>query len=602
MRARLARAAGAAVRLTARAAPGQLALHAVVTVLAAILPVATAWLTKLVLDATARHEGTLARLLGLVAGLAATGLVAAALPQVAQYLRATLQRAVARTALDRLYTAVNRLVGLRELEDPAFLDRLRLAQQAAGETPARVLEYGFSFGQATLTLIGLLVALVTVSPLMAGVVVLAGLPTLLAELALSGRRVRTMWDVAPFERRELFYGMLLTSAAAAREIRLFGAGRFLVGRMLTERRGADDARQRLERRELAVQASLELVGAAVAGAALVRAVAGAWTGSLSVGDIAILVAGVAGVQAALTALVTAVANGHQQLLLLDHYLSILDSAPAVPAVAAAPPAPLADGIELRDVWFRYGPGLPWVLRGVTLTLRAGTATALVGRNGAGKSTLIKLLCRFYEPTRGAIRWDGRDLADIPADELRARIGAVFQDFMEYDLTVAENIGIGDVGAGFDRHAIEAAARRAGAHKQVAALPRGYDTMLSRVFFTEQDKDDPVTGMTLSGGQWQRLAVARALLRADPDLLILDEPSSGLDAEAEHDVHARLRRHRAGRTSLLVSHRLAAVRDADLIVVLDDGAVAETGSHDALLDADGIYAGLFRRQAEGYLIS
>lgn len=592
------RSAAESVRLTWRASPGRLLGCAVLTLLAAAVPVTVAWLTKLVLDAVAGREGTLTRLLGLVAGLAVTGLVAATLPQVGQYLRVTLQRAVGRTATERLFTAVNRLVGLRELEDPAFLDRVRMAQQAAGEAPARVVEYAFGLVQAALTLVGLTVALAAVSPELAVVVLVAGLPTLAAELALSGRRVRVMWDVAPYERREIFYGMLLVSPAAAREIRLFGAGRWLVGRMLAERRSADAARTRVDRRELWVQTSLELLGAAIAGLALVRAATGAWNGSLTVGDIAVLVAGVAGVQAAIAALVAAVAGGRQQLLLVDHYRHVLGAAPD-PA-----PEPVAPGrgpglIELDDVWFRYGPELPWVLRGVTLTLPAGTATALVGRNGAGKSTLVKLLCRFYEPTRGSIRWDGRELADIPVAELRSRIGAVFQDFMEYDLSVAENIGIGEVAALPDRPRLEAAADRAGVHEQLAALPYGYDTMLSRLFFTDQEKDDPVHGMSLSGGQWQRLAVARALLRADPELVILDEPSAGLDAEAEHDVHARLRRHRTGRTSLLISHRLSAVRDADVIVVLDAGEVVETGAHAELLAGAGTYAGLFRRQAAGY---
>jgi ATP-binding cassette subfamily B protein len=224
---------------------------------------------------------------------------------------------------------------------------------------------------------------------------------------------------------------------------------------------------------------------------------------------------------------------------------------------------------------------------------------LVGPNGSGKSTVVKLLCRMYDPTRGAILWDGVDLRDMPVDDLRRRIGAVFQDYMEYDLSAAENIALGDVDATGDRHRIEAAADRAGIHDTLAGLPRGYDTVLSRQFGGGPDDADPQTGVPLSGGQWQRVAFARSLLRDQCDLLVCDEPSAGLDAEAEHEVHTRLRRYRAGRTSLLVSHRLGAIRDADRIVVLHRGRVAQQGSHDGLLAEGGPYHRMFHLQAQGY---
>jgi ATP-binding cassette, subfamily B, bacterial len=281
--------------------------------------------------------------------------------------------------------------------------------------------------------------------------------------------------------------------------------------------------------------------------------------------------------------------------------------PDLPSVPSSTPRALTSarpGIEFQDVWFRYGDDLPWILRGVDLTVPAGRALGLVGANGAGKSTIVKLLCRFYDPTRGRILWDGADIADLPVADLRQRIGAVFQDYMSYDFSAAENIGIGEVGALDDRMRIESAAEEAGVHEALAALPRGYDTMLSRMFFLDaggrgRDEADPETGVLLSGGQWQRVALARAFLRTGRDLLILDEPSSGLDPEAEHAMHARLREFRRGTTSLLISHRLGAVRDADLIAVVDEGRVAETGTHAELLALDALYARLFRLQAGGY---
>ena len=176
---------------------------------------------------------------------------------------------------------------------------------------------------------------------------------------------------------------------------------------------------------------------------------------------------------------------------------------------------------------------------------------------------------------------------------------MFQDATSYDLTARENIAIGDLTALNDPARIEDAARQAGVHSVLAGLPHGYETLLTRIFFSEADRSDPSTGVVLSGGQWQRLSIARGLLLDSPDLLVLDEPSSALDAEAEYEVHARLREHRRGRTSLLVSHRLGAVREADVIVVLDGGRIVERGSHDALLARGGAYARLFALQAAGY---
>ena len=228
---------------------------------------------------------------------------------------------------------------------------------------------------------------------------------------------------------------------------------------------------------------------------------------------------------------------------------------------------------------------------------------LIGRNGAGKSTLIKLLCRMYDPERGSILWDGVDLRELDPAELRARIGVVFQDYMEYDLTAAENIGLGDLERLHDRERVTAAAADAGAHAFVSRLPRSYDTLLSRLFFQGEETADDTSGaigVTLSGGQWQRLALARAHLRAGCDLMILDEPSSGLDAEAEYEIHRTLRQRRTGRTNVLISHRLNTVREADLLVVLDEGTVVESGTHEELVARGGTYADLFSLQAEGYL--
>jgi ATP-binding cassette subfamily B protein len=589
----------ASLLLAVQAAPTVLAGCVVLTLVSGALPVTTAWLTKMVLDRLAGHAG-LSTLIGLGAGLAAAGVVAGTVPQIMQYLRGEMARVVGLLAQDRLFTAVDRFIGLGRFENPYFLDRLRLSQQAGGIAPNQIVDGVLNISRSAITLTGFLGSLLLLNPVMAGLVLVAGGPTLMGEIALSRRRARMFWDIGPAERREMFYAELLSSVEAAKEVRLFGIGAFLRGRMLADRRTANAAKRAVDRREAAVQTGLSLLAAVVSGAGLLWAVRAAQQGALSIGDIAIFIAAVAGVQSGLASIAGEVARAHQALLLFDHYLAVTTAGPDLPKATAPRHLPaLRRGIELRDVWFRYSDEHPWVLRGVNLRIPYGQALGLVGLNGAGKSTLVKLICRFYDPTRGAITWDGVDIRAVDVAQLRHRITAVFQDYMHYDMTAAENVALGDLDAFNNPTRIETAACRAGIHDALTALPHGYQTLLSRSFFMESDKDNPETGVVLSGGQWQRLALARAFLRDRRDLVILDEPSAGLDAEAEHEIHTSLRNHRAGQTSLLISHRLSAVRDADRIVVLSEGQVVEQGDHATLMAAGGLYARLFTMQASGY---
>ncbi|WP_431047323.1 ABC transporter ATP-binding protein [Streptomyces sp. P1-3] len=585
--------------LAARAAPRVLTMYVLLTLVAGGLPVATAWLTKFVMDGLV--DGTSpGSLVALATGLAAVSAVTGMTSELTQYLQAEMNRATGLLSQDRLFTAVDGFVGLGRFENPRFLDRLRLALQAGGMSANQVVNGLLGTGQALLTIAGLLGSLFLLSPAMTALVLVAGVPTLLAEIVLSRRQARVYWDIGHTERREFFYSTLLTSVDAATEVRLFGIGGFLRGRMLADRRASNGARRALDRQQALVQTGLGLLAALVSGAGLLWAVGTARSGGLSVGDVAIFVAAVAGVQGATAALAGQIANFYQALLMFEHYVVVTTAGPDLPVSATPRALPrLRQGIELRDVWFRYSDDHPWVLRGVSLRIPHGSTLALVGLNGAGKSTLVKLLCRFYDPTHGAILWDGVDLRDVDPAALRHRIGAVFQDYMRYDMTAAENIGLGDLDALDDRTRVQAAAEQAGIHDTLATLPQGYETLLSRMFFMESDKDDPETGVVLSGGQWQRLALARAFLRDRRELMILDEPSSGLDAEAEHEIHASLGRHRGDRTSLLISHRLGTVRDADLIVVLSEGRVVERGNHHALMTAGQVYARLFTLQSTGY---
>jgi ATP-binding cassette subfamily B protein len=574
---------------------GLLALAA----LAGLAPIASAWLLRAILDDLAAGHGqgqvlTLAMALGAAAGATAV------LPGVSQYLSAQSGRSIQRDATSRLFTAVTRLSGLRTLEDPAFQDKIRFAQQAGASGPGQVLSGGIAIVQSAVTLAGFLIALVVLSPFLAVIVTAAAVPAVYLQRGTARREAAVLRGITHAQRRQFFFASLLSGVTAAKEIRLFGLGPFFRTRMLDELNEAQRAGTQIDRRVLAVDATLAVIGAAVAAGGLLWATSAAAAGRLSIGDLAMLVAALAATSATLGSMISGGAFTYQALLMFESYREVLSAPPDLPV----PDRPvsvgcLRRGIDIDDVWFRYGPGTPWILRGVSCFIPRGQATALVGLNGAGKSTLVKLLCRFYDPDRGRILWDGTDLRDMDPAELRERLSVVFQDYATYELTAAENIAVGDLSHASEHDLLHAAARQAGIHDTLAGLPKGYQTLLTRTYFDQTDKENPETGVLLSGGQFQRVALARAYLRGGRDLMIMDEPSSGLDAEAEHDLHRRLSRHRRDQTTVLISHRLNAIRDADHIVVLSGGVISEQGGHDALMTLSGTYAKLFTLQARGY---
>ncbi len=585
----------AAIAIALSCAARLLAVRVLVTLAASGAPIAVALLMKTTLDRLVLPGSpVLAPVLLLATAMALMVL----LPEVGRYIDGQLQRAVNLHTRTRLYQAVNNFQGLRRFEDPRFHDRLMLAAETGPQGPSEVVISSLGIASGAVVVSGFLVTIGLLNPWLLLVICVAAIPAMRAELRLSQLRAGILTQLGHSARREFFYANLMTSLTAVKEVRLYGLGQLFGGRMVSELRRINHGYQQIGRRELWVQAVHGLIGAAVAGGGLVWAVLAAQSGQLSIGDVSMFVAAIAGVQGGITSAINYAGRLHAAMLLFAHYRFVVDGAPDL-TDEGQPVGPLRHGIELRDVWFRYNDDLPWVLRGVNLTIPAGQAVALVGHNGAGKSTLVKLLCRFYSPTRGSITWDGVDLGQRSIVELRERVSAVFQDFMHYEISAAENIGVGDVSKLDDQHRIEAAAKMSGSHDTLSRLPQGYATMLTRIYMDADDRDEHTTGVELSGGQWQRIALARALFRRDSDLLILDEPSSGLDPEAEYELRARLNEHRAGRTSLLISHRLGAVRDADMVVVLSDGVIAEQGSHDELIESEGTYSRLFDLQAEGY---
>ncbi|WP_281360825.1 ATP-binding cassette domain-containing protein [Lentzea indica] len=434
------RNAAAALALPFRAAPLVAGGTLVLTVFAGAAPASGAWLTMLLVDELTSTAASPGRAAFLAVASALVGGVAIALLYLCGYLGEVVRQRVALTVESRLFRRIATLPGLRQIEDPAFHDRLRLAEEAAQEAPGTISQFTQELVRSVVLLASFTGALLVVWPPMTLLLLASVVTAVFARLATARREAATEEAWVATDRRRLFYRALLTDVRAAKEIRLFGLGELLHTRMVGSLAAVSGARLAAQRRGTVVQSALAVLGAVVAGAGTVVVALNVAAGRSSVGDLVLFLGAVAGVQTGLSGVVLQLGEAGRAVRLFGHYLDVIDTQDDLPAGTGTPAK--AAAIELRDVWFRYSDDGPWVLRGVNLTIPAGAAVGLVGVNGAGKSTMVKLLCRFYDPQRGSITWDGVDLRELDVTMLRARIGVVFQEFMAYDLTAAENIGIG----------------------------------------------------------------------------------------------------------------------------------------------------------------
>ncbi len=586
-----------ALALVWESSPGLTLALASLTVVAAAVPPSIAWAGKKIVDAVvAGSRSDTLRWVGIELGLVV--------------LQATFTRSLGlvRSVLgSRLGTDVNVRIleratelELRHFEDPEFYDQLTRARREASSRPVSLVTESFALVQSVLTLGGYAVLLVQFSVWAVAGLLLATIPATLAEMRYSKTAFRLRNWRSPDSRRLMYLEYVLANDEHAKEVKLFGLGPLFLGRYkeLAERFHKEDSelatRRSIVTHLLSLLATLAFYGAYAAMAVL------AALGQLTLGTMTMYVLAFRSGQLAFQGILNGIGTIYEHNLYMSNLFSYLDRAeaakpPALGNGAAGPTngavVPAAEqGIRLENVSFRYPGKEQWVLRNVDLFVPRGQSIALVGQNGAGKTTLVKLVTHLYEPTEGRILLDGKDLRDWDHRALLERFGVVFQDFNQYQLKLRENVGVGSVEHLTDEPRIARAVGRGGAEVVVSGLASGIETPLGRWF---QD------GVELSGGQWQKLALARAFMREQADILVLDEPTAALDAEAEHAVFERFQELASGRTTIIISHRFPTVRMADRILVLEGGHIAEDGSHASLLAKDGTYARLYRLQAAGY---
>ncbi|KZB85019.1 ABC transporter ATP-binding protein [Amycolatopsis regifaucium] len=581
-------------KLTWQASPVLTITITVVTLLSGLLPTATAYIAKLLIDsvvAAIQGHGTKSAIVG-VALFQFGALVLTALSQaVTTYGQSLLQERMTLTIRHQVMSHASRL-HLSYFEGSASYDMLRQAAQEAPTRPLSMMNSALGLVRTAITFSSMVALLVSISPLLALVALVAPIPAFISQSKYGARAFWLTLLMSPLKRRMDYLSSLVTTDTYAKETKLFGLGPYFVDRF--QRLGqVFYERQRILTRKRSVSSTSWGLLSTAAGSAIALYIAlEAVGGRLTLGDLALYTAAAASVQTSVQGLFTAFSGMYENNLYLDTLYRFLGTEPEI--VAPPEPRPLpstVEGhIEFEEVSFIYPGAAEPALDGVSFEIRPGETVAVVGRNGAGKSTLFKLLCRLYDPTGGRILLDGVDIREYDPVELRRRISAMFQDYVTYQGTASENIGLGDLTHLVDRERIEESAKRAGADERIERLPNGYDSPLGRWF----DQ-----GVSLSGGEWQKIALARAFLREAP-ILILDEPTSALDAQAEHDLFSRLRELSEGRTTLYISHRFSTVRQAERILLLEHGKVAEYGSHEELMAAKAGYAELFTLQAAAYL--
>ncbi|MCG5212397.1 ABC transporter ATP-binding protein [Streptosporangium sp. KLBMP 9127] len=537
-----------------------------------------------------------------LASLMGAMLLGAIIPSWTLYFGNEVGRRAGVRAVGSLYDALANIKGISHFEDPHFLDRIRHAQQATA-TCDRLVMGLLGLVRDAISLVGILWALAVISLPMASSLLVTSVVVLLNQLRLARRRVAVIEHISPIQRREFFFSNLLVSVSAAKEIRLFNLSEFFKRQAIADRNRANAAKKSVERKESLTETFLSGLGILAIALGGIWAVWAVRDGSLSIGEMTAFIAAATGVQTAAGSIMNAVGGLHESLLLFGHFGELVHARSRLTSSHDDALLPqLREGLEVRDVWFKYEEGHPWVLRGVSFFIPRGQAVGIVGLNGAGKSTLIKLLCRFYEPQSGTILWDGIDISKMDVDALRSKISVVFQDHMNYDMSAAVNVALGDIARIGEAELIQRAAHQADIAHYLENLPNGYDTLLSRLFMGGPDENDAAVGVVPSGGQWQRIAISRAFFRGSRDLLLLDEPTSGLDPNGEADIRERLQGMRSRGVTILISHRLNTIRDADRILVVDEGVIAEDGTHDQLMNDAGVYSKLFSLQSDGYEIS
>jgi ATP-binding cassette, subfamily B, bacterial len=595
---------GPYLRLVWKTSPALTTVNVVLRLVRALLPLATLYVGKLIIDEVAAlalltskpstlrewlDGGMLERLGWLLVLELALAILSDVLGRTVSLFDSLLSERVSNATSVQLMEHAATL-DLEDFEDSELQDQLeRARRQTMGRQT--MLSQLMAQAQDVVTIFTFAAGLIAYAPWLILLLALALIPAFLGEAHFSAQSYALDYRRTS-QRRELDYVRQIGAGVeTAKEVKIFALNRFLIARYVRLAQEFYEANRELALRRATWGSILTGLGTCAYYAAYAYIAWSTVIGRFTIGDLTFLSGSFRRLRTLLENLLGGVSQVAGQALYLDDLFSFFEVTPEIvsPPNPRSVPRPFKEGFVFEGVGYRYPGAEHWAVRELSFTLKAGEVLALVGENGAGKTTLVKLLARLYDPDEGRILLDGHDLREYDLGELRSNIGVIFQDFVRYHLTAADNIAVGRIEAREDRDRIVAAAQRSLADEMIQKLPQGYEQVLGKRFRT---------GVDISGGEWQKVAIARAYMR-DAQLLILDEPTAALDARAEFEVFQRFKELSSERTAVLISHRFSSVRMADRILVLAGGRLEAAGTHQELMQMNGRYAELFTLQAAGY---
>ena len=585
-----------ALRFVWQSAKGWTLANSFLIVVQGILPLLPLYLTKLMVDAVTEgvtspdKAGALKHVLLLVACMGAVTLFSALIQAIGAMV-SEWQAFIVTDHMNDILLAKSVEVDLEYYESARYYDTLHRAQREAPSRPISIVNGLAQLGQNGISLLAIAALLLSFQWVIAVVLFMAIMTGAAVRFIYSGKIFHWQREQTSTERKADYFNSMLTDSIHAKEIRLYDLGSLFLRRFQEIRAKLRRGRLAItRRRSLADFAAQSLATVAIYGSYAFVA-SQAMGGMITVGDMVMYYQAFQRVQGSLQGILHNLAALYEDNLFLTNLYEFLDLKRTVmePVQAKPVPQPMQSGIVLNHVSFQYPGGARKAIEDISLTIRPGEVVALVGENGSGKTTLMKLLCRLYDPSGGTITLDGIDLRHFDTKALRHEISIIFQDYAHYHLSARENVWFGNTNLPPDDDRIITAARRSGADAVIRALPHGYDTILGKQF---------ENGEELSIGEWQKVALARSFMR-DSQIIVLDEPTSSMDAKAEYEVFQSFRQLVSGRTAILISHRFSTVRMADRIFVMKHGGIIEAGTHDELVRAAGTYARLFEMQAQHY---
>jgi ATP-binding cassette, subfamily B, bacterial len=585
-----------AVSLVWDSAPGWTSAQAVIIIVQGFLPLASLYLMKLIVDAvtagaaSADKQATIAHISILIVLAGAVAILTAICSSAANIASAH-QSALVSDHVQSILHAKSVQADLEYYETSGYYDTFHRAQMEAQNRPTRIVNGLVQVARSALSLAAIAALLLSLSWVLGAVMVIAAVPGAIVRRKTADQMFKWQKACTSKQRRAWYLHALLTGDVHAKEIRLFDLGSIFMDQYRDLRWQIRQERLNIIYHRSLIELGAQAISIVGVFGSLAYIAYQAVLGSITLGSMVMYFGAFQQGQSYLNSLMSGIAGLYEDNLFISDLFEFLNLESKVkePDNPQPVPRPIKDGIAFENVSFRYTGAPSLALEGVSFKVKSGQIVALVGENGSGKTTLTKLLCRLYDPESGRITVDGIDIKNFLTSDLRKEISVIFQDYARYNLTARQNIWLGDVECDIDDDKIITSSQNAGADDMISQLEYGYETTLGKRF---------EEGVDLSIGEWQKVALARAFLR-DSQIIVMDEPTSALDARAEEEVFAKFRELSSGRTAIIISHRLSAVRTADYIFFLEDGRVSESGTHDQLIALDGGYAKLFEMQASHY---